>query len=170
MPSWFTRMCLRRLGAEQKDRSHRWQGNFFTHWGDRSGRCEGASPEPFPPGRTPAPRNSPPGWVHPTRPVGPVGGCAHRAHEACSEVAGLLPFVCWGEPASEPRTPAAEAPGEKPHPAGSALDEGLPVPSLTFPWIFFMCTTYSSRSGNQEWQIPQVQPLLLDRLPSSVLR
>lgn len=33
-----------------------------------------------------------------------------------------------------------------------------------------MCTTYSSRSGNQEWQIPQVQPLLRERPPASNLR
>lgn len=35
---------------------------------------------------------------------------------------------------------------------------------LTFPWSFFMWDTYSSRSGNHEWQTPQVQPLPLDLL------
>lgn len=33
-----------------------------------------------------------------------------------------------------------------------------------------MCTTYSSLSGNQEWQIPQVQPLLLERPPTPAFR
>lgn len=35
---------------------------------------------------------------------------------------------------------------------------------LTFPWSFFMCDTYSSRSGNHEWQTPQVHPLPLGLL------
>lgn len=55
-----------------------------------------------------------------------------------------------------------------PQPPPSRKDPLRPL--LTFPWTFFMCTTYSSLSGNQEWQMPQVQPLLRERLPSSALR
>lgn len=44
MPSWLTRTWRRRLGAEQKERSHRWHGNFFTDCGESPAQHPGKSP------------------------------------------------------------------------------------------------------------------------------
>lgn len=49
MPSWLTLTWRRRLGAEQKERSHRRQGNFFTDW-----ESKGRSSEPARDPRLPA--------------------------------------------------------------------------------------------------------------------
>lgn len=46
MPSWLTRTWRRRLGAEQKERSHRRQGNFFTDWDGRVGTLRASSGRP----------------------------------------------------------------------------------------------------------------------------